>query len=66
MTKKRNLKESVKGRLPDLEGQEVIDCKEPVKLYYDGAECPEYGEPIDDDKEAGDQCDGCGLEFDRG
>lgn len=33
--------------------------REPVNLYYPGAECPDCGEPIGDDKVVGDQCDGC-------
>lgn len=34
----------------------------PINLEYPGAECPDCGEPIDDDKEAGDECD-CGHIF---
>ncbi len=35
----------------------------PINLSYVGAECPQCGEPIDDDKEEGDECDGCGHVF---
>lgn len=35
----------------------------PVNLYYPGAECPDCGEPIDDDKEVGDSCDNCDHVF---
>ncbi len=33
----------------------------PINLEF--AECPKCGEPIDDDKEAGDTCDDCGYVF---
>lgn len=33
----------------------------PVNLEY--ADCPKCGEPIDDDKEAGDKCDECGYVY---
>lgn len=35
----------------------------PINLEYPGAECPDCGEPINDDKEAGQECDGCGHVF---
>ncbi len=35
----------------------------PINLEYPGAQCPVCQEPIDDDKEAGDECDGCSYIF---
>ncbi len=35
----------------------------PINLEYPGSECPACGEPIDDDKEAGDECEECGHVF---
>lgn len=33
----------------------------PINLEY--SDCPKCGEPINDDKEAGDTCDDCGFQF---
>lgn len=35
----------------------------PVNLYYPGGECPDCQEPIPDECEAGDECEGCGHVF---
>jgi hypothetical protein len=35
----------------------------PINLEYPGAECPDCQEPIPDEFEAGDACEGCGFVF---